>query len=149
MSRSHAVKTIDSKVSTKNTILFFGFFSFLSAALLLSAPKHAQEHYLPPVQGVLRQLQSRGISVRVATKHLAAEEAPESYKVRCSQNALGRRLQPIGGSQPWAEAERETKPLCFPSLQCLQDVDAVVQTCHEAGISRKVVRLRPVAVVKG
>lgn len=32
---------------------------------------------------------------------------------------------------------------------CWQDVDAVVETCHEAGISRKAVRLRPVAVVKG
>lgn len=31
-------------------------------------------------QGVLKLLQGRGISVRVATKHLAAEEAPESYK---------------------------------------------------------------------
>ncbi|GAB4820986.1 hypothetical protein N2152v2_008032 [Parachlorella kessleri] len=58
---------------------------------------------------VLRALNAKGISIRVATKHLAAEEAPESYN----------------------------------------DVDEVVETCHKAGISRKVVRLRPVAVVKG
>jgi tRNA-splicing ligase RtcB (3'-phosphate/5'-hydroxy nucleic acid ligase) len=30
-----------------------------------------------------------------------------------------------------------------------KDVTAVVDTCHEAGISRKAVRLRPIAVVKG
>ncbi|KAL4428524.1 hypothetical protein ABPG75_002613 [Micractinium tetrahymenae] len=60
-------------------------------------------------KAVLKLLHDRGICVRVATKHLAAEEAPESYK----------------------------------------DVDAVVNTCHAAGISRKVVRLRPIAVVKG
>lgn len=30
-----------------------------------------------------------------------------------------------------------------------KDVSAVVDTCHEAGISKKVVKLRPIAVVKG
>ena len=30
-----------------------------------------------------------------------------------------------------------------------KDVTAVVDTCHEAGISRKCVKLRPLAVVKG
>merc|ERR1712194_124911 len=30
-----------------------------------------------------------------------------------------------------------------------KDVDQVVQTCHDAGISRKAVKLRPIAVVKG
>jgi hypothetical protein len=38
--------------------------------------------------------------------------------------------------------------LLLPSY-CLQDVDAVVDTCHAAGISKKVVRLRPIAVIKG
>ena len=50
------------------------------------------------LQEVLRALNAKGISILVATKHLAAEEAPESYK----------------------------------------DVDEVVETCHKAGISRKV-----------
>lgn len=31
----------------------------------------------------------------------------------------------------------------------LQDVTAVVDTCHDAGISKKAVKLRPLAVVKG
>ena len=31
----------------------------------------------------------------------------------------------------------------------LQDVTEVVDTCHEAGISKKTVKLRPIAVVKG
>ena len=30
-----------------------------------------------------------------------------------------------------------------------KDVTAVVDTCHAAGISKKVVKLRPIAVVKG
>lgn len=30
-----------------------------------------------------------------------------------------------------------------------QDVTSVVDTCHEAGISKKAVKLRPIAVIKG
>lgn len=30
-----------------------------------------------------------------------------------------------------------------------KDVTEVVNTCHEAGISRKAIKLRPIAVVKG
>lgn len=30
-----------------------------------------------------------------------------------------------------------------------KDVTAVVDTCHEAGISKKTIKLRPIAVVKG
>ena len=30
-----------------------------------------------------------------------------------------------------------------------KDVSQVVDTCHHAGISKKVVKLRPVAVIKG
>jgi tRNA-splicing ligase RtcB len=33
--------------------------------------------------------------------------------------------------------------------QAYKDVDAVVETVHEAGIADKVARLRPVAVIKG
>jgi tRNA-splicing ligase RtcB len=31
----------------------------------------------------------------------------------------------------------------------VQDVTAVVDTCHQAGISAKAIKLRPIAVVKG
>lgn len=61
-----------------------------------------------PLQ-VLKALAADGIAVRMATRKLAAEEAPQSYK----------------------------------------DVSEVVDTCHAAGISRKVARLRPIIVVKG
>ena len=30
-----------------------------------------------------------------------------------------------------------------------KDVSEVVDTCHQAGISKKTVRLRPIAVIKG
>ena len=33
--------------------------------------------------------------------------------------------------------------------EAYKDVTSVVQTCHDAGISNKVVKLRPVAVIKG
>jgi tRNA-splicing ligase RtcB (3'-phosphate/5'-hydroxy nucleic acid ligase) len=58
---------------------------------------------------VLRNLEEKGISVRVASPKLIMEEAPESYK----------------------------------------DVNEVVQTCHDADLSKKVIKLRPIAVVKG
>ncbi len=32
---------------------------------------------------------------------------------------------------------------------CVQDVTEVVNTCHEAGISKLAVKLRPIAVIKG
>ncbi len=58
---------------------------------------------------VLERLKNDGISIRVASPQLVAEEAPESYK----------------------------------------NVTDVIDTCEDAGISRKVVKLRPVAVIKG
>ncbi|CAD7958592.1 unnamed protein product [Amoebophrya sp. A25] len=58
---------------------------------------------------VLKRLEDKGISFRVASPKLIMEEAPESYK----------------------------------------DVTEVVNTCHEAGLSKKVIKLRPIAVVKG
>ena len=30
-----------------------------------------------------------------------------------------------------------------------KDVTAVVDTCHDAGISKKAIKLRPIAVIKG
>jgi tRNA-splicing ligase RtcB len=30
-----------------------------------------------------------------------------------------------------------------------KNVDDVVNTCHEAGITKKVIKLRPIAVIKG
>ena len=58
---------------------------------------------------VLKELEQKNISIRVASPKLVMEEAPESYK----------------------------------------DVTAVVDTCHAAGISKKCIKLKPVAVVKG
>ncbi len=34
-------------------------------------------------------------------------------------------------------------------MWCVQDVTEVVNTCHEAGISKLAVKLRPIAVIKG
>merc|ERR1712141_877835 len=56
---------------------------------------------------VLKKLEAKGISIRVASPKLVMEEAPESYK----------------------------------------NVDDVVNTCHESGITKKALKLRPIAVI--
>ena len=58
---------------------------------------------------VLKELEDKGISIRIASPKLVMEEAPESYK----------------------------------------NVNDVVDTCHSAGISKKCIKLRPIAVIKG
>lgn len=58
---------------------------------------------------VLKELEDKGISIRVASPKLVMEEAPDSYK----------------------------------------NVTDVVETCHQAGISKKCIKLRPIAVIKG
>ena len=58
---------------------------------------------------VLKNMERKGITIRVASPKLVMEEAPESYK----------------------------------------NVIDVVDTCHMAGISKKCVKLRPIAVIKG
>lgn len=69
-----------------------------------NAARNAQTY-----QEILAELESKNISVRVASPKLIMEEASDAYK----------------------------------------DVTAVVDTCQEAGISKKTVKLRPVGVVKG
>ncbi len=74
---------------------------------------------------VMRSLTDKGISVKVGSKHLIAEEAPESYlfvTVRYTFKFDDGRYK---------------------------DVSEVVNTCHEAGISKLCVKLRPLAVIKG
>ena len=50
-----------------------------------------------------------------------------------------------GGLHPLRAVYRAVMVCCAT----LQDVTEVVDTCHEAGISKKTVKLRPIAVVKG
>eukprot|EP00727_Mastigamoeba_balamuthi_P013479 m51a1_g8754 putative protein c22orf28 family protein (290) ;mRNA; f:99630-102410 len=58
---------------------------------------------------VMRSMKDKGVTLRISTPNLVAEEAAEAYK----------------------------------------DVSQVVQTCHDAGISKLCVRLRPLVVCKG
>lgn len=92
--------------------------------------------------------------MRVGSKNLAAEEAPQSYKVPqphaagcLSCNVAAARLPPFFVTC----AKRRVTGLDHNSQHCLQlqDVDEVVETCEAVGISHKVVKLRPIAVVKG
>jgi len=60
-------------------------------------------------KSIFRELENKGIIVRVASRETLSEEIPEAYK----------------------------------------DVSDVVNIVHQAGISKKVVRLKPVGVIKG
>ena len=77
---------------------------------------------------MLDALKAKGISIRVASPKLVMEEAPESYK-----------------------DVTQVRLSLLPSAQAAADECAiqVVDTCHAAGISKKTVKLRPIAVIKG
>ncbi|SIO73618.1 tRNA-splicing ligase RtcB homolog [Babesia microti strain RI] len=68
---------------------------------------------------VIDDLKSKGIAIRVASPSLVMEEAPEAYK----------------------------------DVTSVVDVSICIQlfsdTCHEAGISKKCIKLKPIAVIKG
>ena len=93
---------------------------------------------------VLQELQKKGISIRIASPKLMMEEAPEAYKV-CPYFQLFPILLDL--YYPYLIT---IVPFLFIVITShLQDVHAVVETCHQAGISKKTVRLRPIAVIKG
>ena len=56
-----------------------------------------------------------------------------------------KRLEDIGISVRVASP----KLIMEEAPESYKDVTQVVDTCHEAGISKKVIKLRPIAVVKG
>ena len=72
----------------------------------------------------------------------------------CSRNAARRALDcaaVLGALKTKGIAIRVASPklVMEEAPESYKDVSAVVDTCHEAGISRKCVRLRPICVVKG
>lgn len=84
------------------------------------------------LQEVLDKLKTKGIAIRVASPKLVMEEAPESYK-DVTQACLS-----------------YTVPLnCYDVSSHDIVFTQVVDTCHAAGISKKTVKLRPIAVIKG
>ena len=93
------------------------------SATVCSLTRHARF----AVQEVLDALKTKGISIRVASPKLVMEEAPESYK-------------DVTQVRTRAAAVRPT---------ALTLRSQVVDTCHSAGISKKTVKLRPIAVIKG
>jgi tRNA-splicing ligase RtcB len=88
----------------------------------------------PVVQEVLDALKTKGIAIRVASPKLVMEEAPESYK-DVTQARFGGAPGCCGSAMQIAN--------------CVSACEQVVDTCHAAGISKKTVKLRPIAVIKG
>lgn len=74
---------------------------------------------------------------RVLSRHAAIKKHP-SAQVRRELEARGIVVRASG---------RDT--LAEEAPDAYKDVDRVVEVCHRAGLSRKVARLRPLAVVKG
>lgn len=55
------------------------------------------------------------------------------------------------GARPDADAHVDAaeRMFLFQAPESYKNVTDVVNTCHEAGISRKAIKLRPIAVIKG
>jgi tRNA-splicing ligase RtcB len=95
-------------------------------------------------QEVLDKLKTKGIAIRVASPKLVMEEAPESYKDVTQVRAFISSLLPRScctSRRLWCTWQYPTA-----DTKCRHQV---VDTCHAAGISKKTVKLRPIAVIKG
>lgn len=103
-----------------------------SACRTVPHPAPAPRRRSLAYEDVLQALEAKGISIRVASPKLVMEEAPESYKDvsqvvdTCAWRGTG-----------WGGAVGPYAPR------------SPAHAGHEAGISSKAVKLRPIAVVKG
>lgn len=84
-------------------------------------------------QDVLDKLADLGIAIRVASPKLVMEEVSG-----CPAQA-----------HVHVHAGSGARPFVFQAPESYKNVTDVVNTCHEAGISRKAIKLRPIAVIKG
>ncbi len=87
---------------------------------------------------VLANLARKGISIRVASPKLVTEEVPHSFTTSSSCLNKVNVFSFFIFSRCVAQAPESYK-----------DVNQVVDTCHQAGISKKCIKLRPIAVIKG
>ena len=97
-----------------------------------------------------------GISIRVASPKLIMEEAPESFLTRtnpCSPHSASLHFRRLGYKdvtqvvQTCPGPEKPIFPQCLRLLR--RDGGPSVPAGHDAGISKKAIKLKPVAVVKG
>jgi len=54
-----------------------------------------------------------------------------------------------GGANNTSRSIHHTHESCLQAPESYKNVTDVVNTCHEAGISKKAIKLRPIAVIKG
>ena len=86
---------------------------------------------------VLANLARKGISIRVASPKLVTEEVPHSFTTSSSY------INKVNVFLFFIFSCRVQAPESY------KDVNQVVDTCHQAGISKKCIKLRPIAVIKG
>lgn len=87
---------------------------------------------------VLAALEQKGISIRVASPKLVMEEAPESYK----------NVTDVVDSCMYHKCMVKKKVIIIIFLKLLSASPFCVPG-HQAGISEKCFKLRPIAVIKG
>lgn len=102
---------------------------------------------------VLEGLAEKGISIRVASPKLVMEEAPESYKdvTQVVETCTLEDKQGLGHAAGLvATRERAHNASSLgPALSLWRLLAFALSLGHNAGISKKCIKLRPIAVVKG
>lgn len=88
-------------------------------------------------QDVLDKLADMGIAIRVASPKLVMEEVRKTFLIS-DQTFPGATLR-----------NQSVDLVSFQAPESYKNVTDVVNTCHEAGISKKAIKLRPIAVIKG
>lgn len=85
-----------------------------------------------PWTEVIDNLKQKGISIRLASPKLIMEEVSDEVFPQSTSNKVRVLLMAI-----------------VQAPESYKDVTDVVNTCDTAGISKKAVKLRPIAVIKG
>jgi len=65
------------------------------------------------------------------------------------KQASGRQIEAQLGERGILVRAKQIRLLAEEAPYAYKDVDEVIEVCHELGLSKKVAKLRPVAVVKG
>jgi len=99
----------------------------------------------------------RGVGTRAARDAARQELSAAETRTRQAKSALDKARRSLGYQDVLANLERSgiairvasPKLVMEEAPESYKDVTQVVETCHQAGISKKCVKLRPIACIKG